>query len=925
MAAGTEVGAINVAIRADVSDFDAGTRAVLTSLTGLENSVKNTVKPVDSLWTSLGSVKGQLATLGVTAAVGSIVALTKSAIDNASALKDASDRIGVNVEALQELDYAAGQVGISTSTLQNAISIFTRNLGDARNGVGSLAEGLRKTNPELLNLVRNAGSVEAALDVAFTAIANAGDQTEKAALAVKFFGRSGTQLLPILADGTKGLADMRARARELGLVISADLVEGADKAGDRLTELGKVVKTNLQAAMLEAAPFIEDTTVALIDLGLAAGKVFGAINDAIREDFANQQIAFEIRTEYGSVDAAKARLAELQEAIAALQAVPRTELSVEGAQTMREMQFEVARIAELLGVKLPEAAKKGGDATAGAADKATDAVAGLGRASEKTVDGLVARFPEIGEAIDKIEFESAKAGLTDLEVALRENERAAEELGLKYGLTATEIELASVRMQAATRQAFATEALTAFQLAMDNLDFETSLAGLTPLQQEIARTGEQIRLELTAAGVAADVIEAKLAENAVKIRENWSGDFFAESRAGLERINHESQIFNEITNRNATELEKLQQAQDAANQRVVQGTADLLEARETFGEFSTEALVAQNNLRLFAKEAEQAAADTADLEDTLDDTADGFAELGDAAEKALMQTKGRSYELGVAIEDVEAQLRDMIDAADPDALREFADEMRDLAQATIAATSAGSPFETFLKNNANQLYAAAQRADDAALSYANLASRIDDASASMGKFSTGYTHYLHNSDAVVEGDWWVNTSPGGIPITAAEAAALSQLSAPIDYDEVRDELADLRGEVVLSVKATGSPTMDFSDYFQGYIPRLLDDLESDVAKRALVLEAITGLPAAKAALPRMAEPMPLLASPAALAAQIMPKPLDDGRTNERVELSRVARAIEMNNAEQMDLKRQLAVLAAALPSRRTETQGRGGF
>lgn len=892
MAAGTEVGAINVAIRADVSDFDAGVNATIAAVSGLENSVKQSVKPVDSLWASLGGVKGQLATLGIGAAVGGIIALTKSAIDIASALKDTSDRIGLNVEALQELDFAAGQVGLSTGDLHNAISIFTRNLGDARNGTGALAESLRKTNPELLNMVRNAGSVEAALDVAFQAIANAGDQTQKAALAVKFFGRSGTQLLPILADGTKGLADMRARARELGLVMSTELVEGADRAGDRLTELGAVIKTNLGQALLEAAPFIEDTTVALIDLAGVAGNVFGAINKAIREDFANQEIAFEIRTEYGSVDAAKARLAELQTAIGALQALPRTDLSVEGAQQLRDMQFEASRIAELLGTTLPDAAKKGGQETAGAADKAKESVAGLGRKASETVDALVVAFPEIGEAIEAIEFDAANAGLNELEVALRENERAAGELGLKYGLTATEIELASTRMNLATSHAFATEAITEFQTAIDDLDFETSIAGLSTLGQAIATAQRPIQQAFAEGKISAQQFDAQMATTATAVRENFKGEFAADFRKSLEGINAESEIFNEITGRNATELEKLQHAQGAANQRVAAGEQALLRAREEFGEFSTEALVAQNNLRIFAKEAEEAAADVAGLEGQLEETGDAFGELGSHIEDFFKIGQTRSYEIGVAIEGVTAQLEDLIDAADPDALREFSDEMRALAKATQASTSAGSPFEAFLTRNANQLYAAANAANTAA----------------------GQLDILARSEERASRDVNVGVRISGL------AAAEAQL----------DSFASQQRSVTFSVRATGSPEMDISRYFGGYLPRLFDELESDVAKRALVFETVANRPLT----PSLGATPSLVASPAVAMAPRTPGeassvPLADSRsdtrTNERVAIERVARAIEANNAEQIELKRQIGVLAAALPTRSTESRGRGGF
>jgi hypothetical protein len=63
-------------------------------------------------------------------------------------------------------------------------------------------------------------------------LAKVTDATTKASLAIDVFGKSGTQLLPLLADGEKGLQALEDRARDLGLTFSQEDADAATKFGD---------------------------------------------------------------------------------------------------------------------------------------------------------------------------------------------------------------------------------------------------------------------------------------------------------------------------------------------------------------------------------------------------------------------------------------------------------------------------------------------------------------------------------------------------------------------------------------------------------------------------------------------------------------------------------------------------------------------
>ena len=59
----------------------------------------------------------------------------------------------------------------------------------------------------------------------------------KAALAQDVFGRAGTELLPLFAEGEAGMAALREQARGLGIVMSGNAAAGAADFNDSLNEL----------------------------------------------------------------------------------------------------------------------------------------------------------------------------------------------------------------------------------------------------------------------------------------------------------------------------------------------------------------------------------------------------------------------------------------------------------------------------------------------------------------------------------------------------------------------------------------------------------------------------------------------------------------------------------------------------------------
>ena len=100
-----------------------------------------------------------------------------------------------------------------------------------------------------------------------TALGNVANETEKAALAVALFGRSGTSLLPMLGEGAQGMRAMMEEARRLGLVISGEDAKNAAVLADawqRVTSSVKAASIQVGAALAPALTMLADEATKLI-------------------------------------------------------------------------------------------------------------------------------------------------------------------------------------------------------------------------------------------------------------------------------------------------------------------------------------------------------------------------------------------------------------------------------------------------------------------------------------------------------------------------------------------------------------------------------------------------------------------------------------------------------------------------------------
>ncbi len=181
----------------------------------------------------LGRKLGLTALVGVAAAASLVTSYARAGDEIAKT----AFKIGLSVESLQEWRFAAERSGIETRTLDTAMARFTKVMGEAAEGTG---EGLFAVQRLGINVHNASGELRSMDDLLMEtgkSLSTVENEVERNAIAMDLFGQRGLAMIQLLGKGPEELENLRAKARELGLIMSADAAKGAEDYQDALTNL----------------------------------------------------------------------------------------------------------------------------------------------------------------------------------------------------------------------------------------------------------------------------------------------------------------------------------------------------------------------------------------------------------------------------------------------------------------------------------------------------------------------------------------------------------------------------------------------------------------------------------------------------------------------------------------------------------------
>lgn len=214
---------------------------------------------------------------GITAAGAAIGALVVNFVNAGSEIDDNAQKLGISTEAYQYWSLVLQRAGTDASQLSVAIrnmTTFTENLAtgqaDALLTLQKLGIGYEEfmamdTEEQFYTLVDALQGVE--------------NQTDKVQIAQEIFGsRVYQELLPLLNMEQGSLEDLRSEFESLGLIMSDDTVKSIAAVGDKLDNLGNLIKTT---GLVIAADFLPEINT-ILDAFTALVTGSSSVEDAMQ-------------------------------------------------------------------------------------------------------------------------------------------------------------------------------------------------------------------------------------------------------------------------------------------------------------------------------------------------------------------------------------------------------------------------------------------------------------------------------------------------------------------------------------------------------------------------------------------------------------------------------------------------------------------
>lgn len=186
---------------------------------------------------ALGGFGAGLAVLGGGASVSEFWGMLTQVADAGGALNDASKKIGIGAGTLQQFQYAAKLSGVEAATLNSSMLKLSKTAGEAAAG----SKEAQSVFSALGIKVKDASGRIKTADVLMLEMADKmakiKDPANQARVAMATMGKSGAEMIPVLAGGSEAMKELMQHYKDLGGGLSDDAIENADAFGDALDDL----------------------------------------------------------------------------------------------------------------------------------------------------------------------------------------------------------------------------------------------------------------------------------------------------------------------------------------------------------------------------------------------------------------------------------------------------------------------------------------------------------------------------------------------------------------------------------------------------------------------------------------------------------------------------------------------------------------
>lgn len=242
---------------------------------GFADSATTWLNPVTATFTGMAAAA---------AATGLSIFGISQRIETLAGVVDKANQTGLSAEFIQQLGFAADQSGVSVDGLIGGLDKMTVSLGKAELNSEETAKNLEQiglTSKELSGLKPE----DQFLAIA-DAIAELPTVAEKAAATVAIFGKSASEMAPLLGEGEKGIRSLMEEAKNLKIGISTEDLQSIAKADDAMARMKSSLSSVVSNIAVGLAPVFEQIsnslTAILPQIADMARSLSGVLAEAMK-------------------------------------------------------------------------------------------------------------------------------------------------------------------------------------------------------------------------------------------------------------------------------------------------------------------------------------------------------------------------------------------------------------------------------------------------------------------------------------------------------------------------------------------------------------------------------------------------------------------------------------------------------------------
>jgi hypothetical protein len=273
------IGKVSAIFTASSAGLSAGVSKASSSLKGLQKDVASLRSGMQLLNAISGAqLLGSVASTAMSYARSLVnVGLAQAeAIDSTSKL---SARLGMTYSELAGLAHAGDLAGVSMDTIGAAATKADVAFVKAAQGSKTALAGFAAIGLELGDL-QGLSSAERFSEIA-DAIAGLPTEAERAAAAVKLFGRAGAELLPLFAGGAGSIQEATEEAQRFGMALTGAQGRDVEAMNDSFSKVSAAIGGIIKQVTAYLAPSITSIATTFTDF---VGSMGGAnIGQAIGE------------------------------------------------------------------------------------------------------------------------------------------------------------------------------------------------------------------------------------------------------------------------------------------------------------------------------------------------------------------------------------------------------------------------------------------------------------------------------------------------------------------------------------------------------------------------------------------------------------------------------------------------------------------